>query len=69
MDICGSGRRIRNSINKHGVENHVREILEFLPDRESLIIREEQIVNVELLCDELCMNLNTGGQRWMASCK
>ncbi len=32
----GSGKRLRYSINKHGRKAHTTEILEFLPDRESL---------------------------------
>jgi hypothetical protein len=31
----GSGKRLRYSINKHGAENHVREILEFVDSREN----------------------------------
>ena len=57
----GSGKRLRYSIRKHGVENHTREILEFLDDRESLAKREAEIVNEELINDTLCMNLKVGG--------
>jgi hypothetical protein len=57
----GSGKRIRYSINKHGIENHTREILEFLPDRSSLKIREREIVNRELIKEDQCMNIMEGG--------
>jgi hypothetical protein len=57
----GSGKRIKNSIKKHGLENHVKEILEFLEDRHSLKEREKEIINEELLKDSLCMNLQLGG--------
>lgn len=57
----GSGKRLRYSIRKHGVENHTREILEFLEGRESLAKREAEIVNEELINDPLCMNLKCGG--------
>jgi hypothetical protein len=57
----GSGKRLWYSINKHGKDNHVCEILEFLPDRSSLKIREKQIVNEELLGNEMCMNIMEGG--------
>jgi group I intron endonuclease len=57
----GSGKRIRRSIQKHGLENHVREILEFLPDRSSLKEREKELVNEEILQDPMCMNLQPGG--------
>lgn len=58
----GSGKRLRYSIRKYGVENHTREILEFLNDRESLAKREAEIVNEELINDPLCINLKLGGQ-------
>ena len=57
----GSGKRLWHSINKHGKENHVCQILEFLPDRKSLAEREKEIVNIELIGEELCMNLAVGG--------
>ena len=58
----GSGKRLWHSINKHGKENHVCQILEFLPDRKSLAEREKEIVNIELIGEELCMNLKLGGE-------
>jgi hypothetical protein len=57
----GSGRRLKMSINKHGLENHTKEILEFLADKKSLINREIQLVNEDLLNDPNCMNLMRGG--------
>jgi len=57
----GSGKRLWHSINKYGKENHVCEILEFLPDRISLKAREKEIVNEELIEDKMCMNLQIGG--------
>lgn len=57
----GSGRRLWLSINKYGKENHSIEILELLPDRNSLKLREAEIVNEELLNDTLCMNMALGG--------
>jgi hypothetical protein len=57
----GSGKRIRRSIQKHGLENHFREILEFLPDRSSLKEREAELVNEEILQDPMCMNICIGG--------
>lgn len=58
----GSGQKLWHSINKHGKENHICEILEFLPDRKTLALREQQIVNGELLEDKMCMNLVIGGE-------
>lgn len=57
----GSGDRLRRSINKHGQENHVREILEFCKDREILNEREGEIVNLNEVAKDDCMNLTVGG--------
>jgi len=58
----GSGKRLRYSINKYGKNNHICEILEFLPDRNSLKAREKEIVNEEMVNDKMCMNLALGGE-------
>lgn len=58
----GSGKRLRRSIRKYGENNHKKEILEFLPDREQLMEREKEIVNNDILKDDLCMNLVPGGK-------
>ncbi len=57
----GSGKRLWRSIHKHGIENHEKEILEFLPNRSSLKKREKEIVNEQFLEDQMCMNLQIGG--------
>jgi group I intron endonuclease len=58
----GSGKHLWNSIHKYGKENHSKEILEYLLDRNSLAEREKQIVNEELIHDKFCMNLMKGGK-------
>jgi len=58
----GSGKRLWYSIRRHGIENHTKEILEYLPDRNSLALRESEIVNEDLLNDKMCMNLKPGGE-------
>lgn len=58
----GSGKYIKNSIRRYGIENFKKEILEFLPDRDSLKKREKEIVNAELIGDKNCMNLTIGGE-------
>jgi hypothetical protein len=63
----GSGKRLRWSINKHGIENFKCEILEFLPDRDSLANREKEIVNEHLLKDHMCLNLKPGGSGGFSS--
>jgi hypothetical protein len=57
----GSGKRLWHSINYHGKENHVKEILEYLPSRQLLKEREKKIVNKDLLGEPLCMNIQEGG--------
>ena len=57
----GSGKVLKRSLNKYGKVHHTIEILEWLPDRSSLKLREKEIVNENLLKDEMCMNLQLGG--------
>ncbi len=57
----GSGTILRHSIRKYGKENHTREILEYLPTREKLILREKEIITKELISDGFCINLKDGG--------
>ena len=58
----GSGKRLRYSINKYGVENHKREIIEFVDSRNELTKREKEIVNLNEIAKEECMNLMVGGE-------
>jgi hypothetical protein len=63
----GSGKIIRYAIKRYGKDNFIFEIIEFLPDRKSLIQREIEIVNKELLSDINCVNIvegGSGGIKW-----
>jgi hypothetical protein len=60
----GSGKLITRSIKKYGKQRHTKEILEHLPNREALKLREKEIVNVEIVDDRRCMNLRLGGAGW-----
>jgi hypothetical protein len=60
-EYLGSGKRLWNSINYYGKENHTKEIIEFCDNREKLILREIEYINENLLKDKLCMNLQPGG--------
>jgi len=57
----GSGRRLRYSINKYGKENHKVEILEFVNSRKELIKREVEIVNLNEIAKDKCLNMSVGG--------
>jgi hypothetical protein len=57
----GSGNRLRRAIKKHGKENFSREILEFCESREDLYERECEIVNLDEIAKEECINLTVGG--------
>jgi hypothetical protein len=73
----GSGKRLWYSIKKYGKENFKTEIIEMLPNRNSLKEREKEIVNEDVLKDSSCMNMMRGGQggfisdeqqRWRSFC-
>jgi group I intron endonuclease len=57
----GSGSILSRSIKKYGKEKHTYEVLEFLPDRKTLSLREEQLITPELRANPMCMNIRTGG--------
>lgn len=57
----GSGRRLKNSINKHGKELHTRLILEACESRKALIESEKKWIE-ESYDDPRCMNLTKGGE-------
>lgn len=57
----GSGKRLWYSIKKYGKDNFKCEILEFLPNRGSLKLREKEIVSESLIQDNMCLNIVRGG--------
>jgi group I intron endonuclease len=57
----GSGTNLKRSLNKHGKNIHVLEILEFCKSREELKSREKEIVNLNEIAKKECMNLIVGG--------
>ena len=60
--FLGSGKRLRNSLKKHGRENHTRTILEFCKDETHLRERERAVVSDEFLKTKGCLNLKIGGE-------
>jgi len=63
----GSGTRLKRSLNKHGKENHKVEFIEFLDTRKELKDRETEIVNLNEVAKEDCMNLKVGGEGGFSS--
>lgn len=57
----GSGKRIRYSIRKYGKINHIREIIEFCNNRNELKKREEEIINLNEIAKDDCINILIGG--------
>lgn len=58
----GSGVRLTRSVKKYGRQAHRREVIELVSDRNTLKIREAEVVTEELIAsDDLCMNLIKGG--------
>lgn len=55
------GVLIRRAIKKHGIENFAREIIADYPTRKEVSEHEKSIVTMELIEDEMCYNLITGG--------
>ena len=60
----GSGKVLRRSIRKYGVENHIKEILEFFDSRELLVEAEKTAITSDMLVDKMCMNIVDGGVGW-----
>ena len=57
----GSGKYLRRSINKYGIENFKIEILDFFENREDLCVAEKKLITETILFDINCMNLKPGG--------
>lgn len=57
----GSGTTLHKAYKKYGVENFTKEILKFFEDSKSMFDYEKTIVNEELVKNENCYNLKTGG--------
>lgn len=57
----GSGKVIRSAIEKYGIENFQKDILEFFDTSEAMYAREKEIVTDEFLLREDTYNLRRGG--------
>lgn len=59
----GSGTYIGRSLKKHGRDKHKIEILEFCESRDTAFKREGELVTLNTLADEMCMNNIPGGRQ------
>lgn len=57
-NYLGSGQILWRSINKYGRHMHQREILEILPTRKDIVLREAQILASIPKDDPYCMNIS-----------
>ena len=57
----GSGKVIKSAINKHGINNFKKDILEFFENAELMYAREKEIVTDDFLLREDTYNLRRGG--------
>ena len=57
----GSGKIIKSAIEKHGIQNFTKTILEFFETQEEMFVKEKEIVNEEFLLREDTYNLRRGG--------
>lgn len=57
----GSGKVIRAAIEKHGIINFRKDILEFFETAEAMYAREKEVVTEEFLLREDTYNLRRGG--------
>ena len=58
----GSGKRLHIAYKKYGIENFEKEILKFFDSKEEAFEYESEIVTEELVNDNNCYNLCTGGK-------
>ena len=57
----GSGKIIKNAIEKYGVENFSKTILEFFNNEDEMYQREKEVVTDEFLIQDHVYNLRRGG--------
>jgi hypothetical protein len=57
----GSGKIIRSAVQKHGISNFSKDILEFFDTSEAMYAKEKEIVTEEFLEREDTYNLRRGG--------
>ena len=58
----GSGKLIKNAIEKYGKENFQQIIIEEFDNSKDSYIKENEIVNENLISEDMCYNLMVGGK-------
>ena len=58
----GSGSHLKRAIKKYGIKNFYRETLFEFESEAEAYLKEEEIVNLDLLSNPLCYNLKLGGK-------
>lgn len=58
----GSGKRLHYAYKKYGIENFKKDILKFFNTKEEAYMYESEIVTEELVKDDNCYNIVTGGK-------
>lgn len=66
-NYMGSGIAIKHAIRKHGKKNFSKEILLFFKTYDECLAYEALIVNEDMIKDEMCYNLQTGGKGYTVS--
>lgn len=57
----GSGKVIKRAINKYGIENFTKVILEHFDNAEAMYAKEKEVVTIEFLARDDVYNLRRGG--------
>ena len=61
-NYLGSGKILKRAIEKHGVENFVKEVLHVFDNPEEMFAKEREIVTVDFLEESNTYNLKIGGE-------
>ena len=60
-NYMGSGTGITNAINRYGINNFRKEIIEYFDNPEAMFSREKEIVNEDFVKDKTTYNITVGG--------
>lgn len=63
-EYMGSGKYLKNAIQKYGIKNFEKIILYFCENEQEMLTKEREIVNEEIVNSDLYYNLSLGGKSW-----